>query len=126
MSSALRHDLGPSFPTEFDGSPGWDDLTADEQDLLLAASTEDPLWAVCERFSGPDLMVAAARVVGAGLIWLYRMDLGYPDLTSAEVAAVCSDVGWWERGGAGCTRVGMYLTEAGEAAFPSFPEPVGS
>lgn len=108
------------------GIPAWEELTAAEQHLLLAALAEKPLWLA--RVSSDDsgvgapaavLRVAARRMVEFGLVWFYRLEQGYPDVTAVEVDRLCADDVHWRTSHDG-HRYGLYLTDAGECMFPLF------
>ncbi len=129
VSSAVQYERTSDTEVNFGGPAGssgvtWDTLADDEQDLILAASTDGPLWALCDSRSAVELHSAAGRLVARGLIWFYLLEDGYPDLTPAQVCDVCTDPRWWDVGGTRCYEVGVYLTEAGESVFPSFPDGV--
>jgi hypothetical protein len=105
----------------------WEGLTYLEQNLLLAAVAEKPLWMPCasvadERDTSPaeSLRTAASRLVDLGLVWFYRVVDGYPDLTAAEVAGLCGDSIHWHATDADCQQVGLYLTDCGEEIFPLY------
>jgi hypothetical protein len=109
----------------------WEDLGGIAQNLLLAALAERPLSVVCrsrydgEPLHGKELQEAAALLVGAGLLWFYRIEDGYPDLTEEETERLLADVGVWTCDTGLCSAYGMYLTDVGEAVFPvSPPTPV--
>lgn len=104
--------------------PVWQQFTYLEQNLLLAAFAEKPLWVPCASTADehghsaePGLREAAIRMVRSGLVWFYRLDDGYPDLTPAEVDEVCSDSELWDADDEACHQIGLYLTDRGETVF---------
>lgn len=103
----------------------WEQLGFLEQNLLLAALAEKPLWVTCAGVEGlldgdsvVALRLAARRLVDLGLIWFYRVEEGYPDLTPAEADELCADDRHWDPRLEDCTSFGLYLTEHGEGVMP--------
>ncbi len=100
----------------------WDDLDAVEQTILMVAAQERTLKHACAswseqpgRTSDIELTRGAAQTqYNRGLIGFYRVDDGYPDLSSKDLATVFGSPSYWDVCHVNSGRVGMFLTTAGE------------
>ena len=100
-----------------------------EQAVLTIASEEGLTWEPCAEWSkDPALRTsddvertrqAVVRLVDEGLVWMYRITEGSPDLTEAEVAAMLDEPRAWAYDTTWSHDVALYLTDSGEAAYYS-------
>ena len=101
---------------------GWDNLNAVEQMILVVASREHTLQHACVswadqpgRLAEIELTKAVASTLNhRGLIGFYRVDDGYPDLSSQDLSTVFTGHSYWDARHANSRRVGMFLTTVGE------------
>lgn len=100
----------------------WDDLDAVEQTILMVAAREHTLDQACAAWSDhpdrpADMRLTKTTAVAQfhrGLIGFYRVDDGYPDLSSNDLATVLAGHSYWDARHGNSRLVGMYLTTAGE------------
>ena len=101
---------------------GWDDLSAVEQTILMVAAQERTLEHACASWSEhpgrtSDIELTrgtAMTLYKNGLIGFYRVDDGYPDLSTKDLATVFNTRSYWDAGHSNSSRVGVFLTTSGE------------
>ena len=105
----------------------WSDLDGVARSILIIASEEGLIWEACAAWvpepsdRGADQIErtrhAVAQLMLLGLIRMYRLAEGHPDLVEAEVVSVMNDYRPWVFDQGGPHDVALYLTELGETVY---------
>lgn len=90
----------------------WDDLSPLQQEFMLLAAEESPLW----ELTAPEARECLAGLMGAGLIRLFWDEKDGRDLTEAEITDVLNDPARWSHTGP-MPFAALYLSPAGEALY---------
>jgi len=106
----------------------WSKLDDVAQGVLITAS-EGLVWEACAAWvpeptdRGSAGIERTRNVVGRlmqlGLVWMYRLDDGNPELTEAEAVSVMNDQRRWVFDQGGPHDVAFYLTELGKKVYYS-------
>jgi hypothetical protein len=102
----------------------WHDLSEAERHVMILAGEEGMLWEVCAELKpverGIDVTSEGRRVTGGlareGLLWFYRLEVGTPSLSEAEVVALLNSPAQWTRNEQMNTvaNICLYATEDGQ------------
>ncbi|GAA1807784.1 hypothetical protein GCM10009835_28510 [Planosporangium flavigriseum] len=105
----------------------WPDLDDVAQNVMIIASEEGVIWEACASWVPEPghrgtaeierTRSSVAQLVQLGLVRMYRLSAGNPDLTDVEVVSVMNDQRRWVYDQGGSHDVALYLTDLGETVY---------